>query len=255
MAELSLKERLQPALFDRLIDDERHITSFQITVNAQSLRDLELKPDELLSILTGQGLRLDGGDASATSAEAFVWHFIGTGSALSPAQLKAFTIRPPGAPKGVALQTFCTIESRTALNDQFEPGGKQMISMRRLRECVQRDLSWLLNSANLTAVQDLTRYPRVSRSVVNYGMPSLAGRAVTSVDPQVTAKRLLEAIMTFEPRLSRVQVTPEKSTHADEMTLAFKIEAELWGQPVSQHLVLRTRIDVDTGDVRVTEAS
>jgi predicted component of type VI protein secretion system len=37
--------------------------------------------------------------------------------------------------------------------------------------------------------------------------------------------------------------------------LSFKIDAELWGQPVAQHLVLRTSIDVDTGDVRISDAS
>jgi type VI secretion system protein ImpF len=169
--------------------------------------------------------------------------------------LKAFVIKPPGAPQGIELQAFCTIESRTSLNDQVDPGAKHMISMRRLRECVQRDLSWLLNTGNLAVVQDLSRYPLVARSVLNYGMPSLAGRMVTSVDVSVTAKRLQEAIATYEPRLSRVQVTPEVSKDSDEMTLSFKIDAELWGQPVAQHLVLRTSIDVDTGDVRISDAS
>jgi hypothetical protein len=31
--------------------------------------------------------------------------------------------------------------------------------------------------------------------------------------------------------------------------LAFRIEAQLWGQPAVQHLVLRTSDDVDSGSV------
>jgi type VI secretion system protein ImpF len=91
--------------------------------------------------------------------------------------------------------------------------------------------------------------------VVNYGMPSLAGRMATSVDTHVTAQRIKETIANYEPRLSRVQVIPEPPRDADEMTLSFRIDAELWGQPVAQHIVLRTSIDVDTGDVRVADAS
>jgi type VI secretion system protein ImpF len=255
MAELSLKERLQPALFDRLIDDERYVTSFQVSVRGEKLQELKISAEQLLGLLRAQGLKHDGADSTKTDVETISWRFSAGSSAPSPAQLKAFVIKPPGAPSGIELQAFCTIESRTSLNDQVDPGAKHMISMRRLRECVQRDLSWLLNTGNLAAVQDLSRYPLVARSVVNYGMPSLAGRMVTSVDTRITAKRLQEAIANYEPRLSRVQVSPEPAKDPDEMTLSFKIDAELWGQPVSQHLVLRTSIDVDTGDVRIVDAS
>jgi type VI secretion system protein ImpF len=253
MADLSLKERLQPALLDRLIDDERHVVTYRIRVNKSDLQRLGLAASDLLAILRAQGLRPEG-DGQET-AETHTWQLVAMSSAAAPAQLKAFVIKPPGAPGGVTLQSFCAIESRTALNSQLEPGARHIISMRRLRECVQRDLAWLLNSSNIGAIQDLSRHPFVARSVVNYGMPSLAGRMVTSVDQQTTAQRIRDAIMTFEPRLRRVQVVPEKPKHPDEMTLSFRIEAELWGQPTPQHLVLRTSIDVDTGAVRIAEAN
>ena len=255
MAELSLKERLQPALFDRLIDDERHLVSFEIAVTDQALQELKITAQELLTILEAQGLRRDQIGTAQSAPKAVTWRFVASSSAPSPAQLKALVLRPPGALQGIVLQSFCRIESRTMLNEQPEPGAQHMISMRRLRECVQRDLSWLLNSANLEVVHNLQRHPFVARSVVNYGIPPLAGRNVTSTDPHVTAKRIRDAITAFEPRLSRVQVTPEQSKHSDEMKMSFKIDAELWGQPVAQRLVLRTSIDVDTGDVRITEAS
>jgi type VI secretion system lysozyme-like protein len=255
MAELSLKERLQPALFDRLIDEERYVTTFQISVRSETFQELKISAEQFLGVLRAQGLKHDGAESIRTDVEVSTWRLSAGSTAPSPAQLKSFVIKPPGAPQGIELQAFCTIESRTSLNDQVDPGAKHMISMRRLRECVQRDLSWLLNTGNLAAVQDLTRYPLVARSVLNYGMPSLAGRMVTSVDTGITAKRLQEAIANYEPRLSRIQVTPEPSKDPDEMTLSFKIDAELWGQPVAQHLVLRTSIDVDTGDVRISDAS
>lgn len=255
MVELSLKERLQPALLDRLIDDERHVTFLQITVRTDQLAKLAISAQELLAVLCAQGLKLEASEVSRVDDESITWRLVGNGAAPSAARLKAFVLKPPGARLGIELQAFCSIEFRTVLNAQLDPGARHMISMRRLRDCVQRNLSWLLNTGQLAALQDLGSYPHVARSVVNYGMPSLTGRLTASVDLQLTAERIREAITTFEPRLSRIQVTPESQRESDEASVSFLVDAELWGQPVSQHLVLRTSIDVDSGDVRVTDVS
>ena len=51
-----------------------------------------------------------------------------------------------------------------------------------------------------------------------------------------------------------MRVTPELNEDKVEgMTLSFLVEAELWGQPVAQHVALRTSIDVETGDVTVAD--
>src|SRR3546814_4276554 len=50
--------------------------------------------------------------------------------------------------------------------------GQQSQSARGLRESLLRDLGWLLNSRNLASVQDLSAYPEVARSVVNFGLRS-----------------------------------------------------------------------------------
>ena len=43
---------------------------------------------------------------------------------------------------------------------------KRVLSPSRLRECVRRDLSWLLNTTQLGALQDLEAHPEVARSVL-----------------------------------------------------------------------------------------
>src|SRR4030095_2997094 len=59
---------------------------------------------------------------------------------------------------------------------------KRILSPNKLRESVRRDLTWLFNTPNLATVEDLDRFPLVAESVVNYGLPSLAGRTTSSVD-------------------------------------------------------------------------
>lgn len=261
MAELSLRERLQPALLDRLADDERILTIFQIEVNREQLARLKLPERELLEILIAQGLKrlTDAGieppvASPATSADRLHWNLFAPAGRVSLAQLKALVLRPPGAQDGVALQSFCRIETRSVLNSMIETAEHRAVSMRRLREYVLRDLGALLNAFNLETSIDLARFPRVQRSVLNYGMHSLAGLSAAAIDPEKTASGIEEAIRRFEPRLRRVHVAPEVANEHDEgHKLSFRIEAELWGQPVPQQLVLRTRIETDTGNAVISD--
>ena len=132
--------------------------------------------------------------------------------------------------------------------DRSISGTRKALSARKLRECVLRDLTWLLNTTNLATRVDFERFPGVARSVVNFGMPALTGNLRAALERDQVASRIAECIATFEPRLTQVKVIPEVSSAAQMFTVAFRIEAELWGDPVPQHLSLRTEIDVGTGE-------
>ncbi len=254
MAELSLRERLQPALIDRLIDDDRLTTLFEVTFRTDELQRVGLAERELADILQGQGLRLVAEGAGGGTRVANLT-LASPGGKVTLSQLKNLVLKPPGAPKGVAVSALCDIAARNVLNNSVESGDSKAVSSRKLREYVCRDLASLLNSNSLDVSVDLDAFPEVQQSVLNYGMPSLAGRTARTVDPQQTAARIEAVIRRFEPRLSRVRVTPElREGGAEALVLAFRIEAELWGHPVPQQLVLRTSIDVDSGDVSIADS-
>jgi len=69
-----------------------------------------------------------------------------------------------------------------------EPDSKQesrerrVLSLPRLREAVLRDLAWLFNTTHLAVAEDLSNYPYVARSVLNFGMPELTGATVAGLD-------------------------------------------------------------------------
>jgi type VI secretion system protein ImpF len=258
MAQLSLRERLQPALLDRLIDDERLLTTYELTFRRDELGRLGISERDLVGILTARGLRpveTAAGVHAAGDVALLRMTFVAAGPSVPLSQLKALVLKPAGAPRGVALQSFCEILPRSVVNTSAEAGELKSISMRRLREYVCRDLGALLNCASLEAVVDLTAYPHVANSVLNFGMPSLAGRAARSADPQQIAATIEGAIRRFEPRLSALRVTPEMGEEGNEThVLAFRIEAQLWGQPAPLQLVLRTRVDVDSGSVNVADS-
>jgi type VI secretion system protein ImpF len=252
MAELVLNDRLQPALLDRLIDDERSVALVKVTASLEGLEQLGLSAEAFVDILRGQGLMVQQQQVHAGLE--LELHCTASREQANPARLRALLIKPPRAPDGVTLQSFATFESRAVLNTEIESLDRRMISMRRLRECVHRDLGWLFNTINLDSEQDLSATPHVASSVLNFGLPSFAGQIASTIDLGQVAERLRRAITQFEPRLSNVRVSPRgRLDHEDDGTLEFNIEAELWGQPVSQHLQLRTKIDLMNGDITVID--
>jgi type VI secretion system protein ImpF len=133
---------------------------------------------------------------------------------------------------------------------------QRVLSPARLRESVRRDLSWLFNSINLAAVQDLENYPQVERSTLNYGIPDLSGKTASTVHAPTLEKVLRQAIWEFEPRLLkksvRVKVVQNSESYGSN-AITILIEAELWAQPLPLRLFLRTDLDLETGQVNVTE--
>jgi type VI secretion system protein ImpF len=251
MADLALNERLQPALLDRLIDDERTVALVSVTVEIAALQRLELPEQALIDILVAQGLALQQRESAGDVLEL---RFTASRSHANPSQLRALVLRPPRAPDGVQLQSFATVQSASVPNVELESADRRMLSMRRLRECVLRDLGWLFNSLNLESSQDLQSVPQVASSVLNFGLPSFAGRMASSIDPMESADRLRRAVELFEPRLSMVRVKPQpRSEEESDGTLEFTIDAQLWAYPLPQQLELYTKIDTMTGDITVSE--
>jgi type VI secretion system protein ImpF len=136
-----------------------------------------------------------------------------------------------------------------------ESRDQRVFSLTRLRDAALRDLAWLLNTTNLAAGQDLSAYPEVANSVVNYGMPDLSGMTVAGTDVAVLERALRQAIADFEPRILlhtlavRLEINESQMGHN---AMTFLIEGELWAQPVPLRLYLKTEIDLDIGDVRVS---
>ncbi len=74
---------------------------------------------------------------------------------------------------------------------------QRVMSLAKLRSCVLRDLSWLLNSERFGASEDRSGCPFVENSVLNYGVPALAGNSITHVGVAETE----DAIKRSHPRL------------------------------------------------------
>jgi type VI secretion system protein ImpF len=135
-----------------------------------------------------------------------------------------------------------------------------VISMERLRAAVLRDLGHLLNTASLESLEGreggapvglFERLPAARDSVLNYGIPALAGRIRTSEDYEELTRQIEQAIARFEPRLTDVKVTVEHDVEGRggpvRSPVTLLIEGDLWGYPLPESLRLRTVLDLEDG--------
>jgi type VI secretion system protein ImpF len=256
MAELAFQDRLQPALLDRLCDDMRALVVIELRTSPSQLAALGVAFEAIEFALRPFGLRPWRPERSAPRApegEALVLRFSGPVDNATLARVRAAPVATAGEPRKV--QEFAEVASRTVINLNPEAPEQRVVSMRKLRESVLRDLNWLLSTASFDTGRSLEGFPAVMRSVLNYGLKSVAGLGAIGLDPAEVAVRMQRTLEFFEPRLSHVRVTPEpQDKNSDGHALKFRIEAELWGQPVPQQLLLRTQIDVETADVVVTDS-
>ena len=123
-----------------------------------------------------------------------------------------------------------------------------------LRATVKRELGWLLNTTNFGATTDLTPYPQVETSVLNYGLPDMAGRAQHRRSVMQRAREIRTAIRHFEPRIepkSLVVDLVERAEHEHKVTFVIQgdVTAAAHALPVKFH----TYIDPDTASVAVEE--
>jgi type VI secretion system protein ImpF len=137
-----------------------------------------------------------------------------------------------------------------------ESRDQRIVSMRRYRSAVLRDLDWLLNTGARSSTEDFSEFGEVARSVLNYGVPDLCGLTSSGLKPQEFERQLLEAVRNFEPRILPGSLSVE--AHAgygqmDHNAISFEIRGDLWAQPTPDPLYVRTEVDLETGQCYVRD--
>lgn len=254
MAELTLRERLQPSLFDRLIDEERVLTVFELSMENETLGLWKLAPHDIEAAIAAQCALAGVADFVVAAAGASVTQlrFSAPNGRVSLSVLKAVRLKSAARSEELLLAEVCTISTHSILNSTPEAADKRYATARRLRSYVCRDVARLLNSTSIDSTVDLETAPHVRQSVLNYGMPSLSGKNVSAIDRAAMARRLEQVMRIYEPRLRKVRVSPDiDAPRSDPHEMAFRIDCELWNQPEPNQLVLRTRISMESGRARV----
>lgn len=127
----------------------------------------------------------------------------------------------------------------------------------RLRAALLRDLGWLLNACDASSHIDFDDLPLARQSVLNYGMPSLAGRLLSELNWRQLEGQLRQAVLTFEPRILpdslTVRLVPLADSLGQHNTLQFEIRCQYWSMPYPLEMLLKTSLDLETGQVHLSD--
>lgn len=127
----------------------------------------------------------------------------------------------------------------------------------RLRAALLRDLGWLLNASNASGHIDFDGLAHAEQSALNYGMAPLAGKLLSDLDWKDVELNVTQAIMTFEPRILpetlAVTLLPSFDSLNHHNTLQFEIRCQFWSMPYPLELLLKTSLDLETGQVVVSD--
>jgi type VI secretion system protein ImpF len=123
-----------------------------------------------------------------------------------------------------------------------------------LRATLRRELAWLLNTTNLESLFDLEPFPHVERSVLNYGLPDLAGRTLNRRAILNRAREIRKAIRLFEPRMKSDSVTVDVMEDPSQPhSLTFLIKGDITGAAEAMPVQFRTEVEAETTAVNVRE--
>jgi type VI secretion system protein ImpF len=138
-----------------------------------------------------------------------------------------------------------------------EPRENRLITRGRLRQAVMRDLAWLFNATRLGDASDFAGSPYVERSVVNFGLPALSGETASTLDIVALERSIRQAIIDFEPRITAASVEVHAVVSESQLdhhnVISMEIRGSLWGQPTPIELLLRTEVDLETGEVEIRD--
>jgi len=144
-----------------------------------------------------------------------------------------------------------------APDKKLESREERLITKSKLRQAVLRDLAWLFNATRLSSHVDFTGFPDAENSVINYGLPALSGETASTLDVIELERSIKQSIIDFEPRIMPETLQIDTLVTENQMdrhnVINVQIRGHLWAQPIPIELLLRTEVDLETGQVEISD--
>lgn len=142
-----------------------------------------------------------------------------------------------------------------APDQRLEAAGQFLASERLYRESVLRDLRWLFNTSSASSSRDSQRVRTPRHSVLDFGIQPLAGRRMSEIEWHSLEHEIHQAIVAFEPRIIadslEVRCVPAEEALSHHNLLALRIRGLLWSVPYPLEFLLRSEIDLESGQVNL----
>ena len=130
---------------------------------------------------------------------------------------------------------------------------RMAVTERTLREEVKHDLANLMNCVAMESTADLTEFPRVRISILNFGFPDMAHRTLDELASHNLENDLENSLKLYEPRLLRssIRVRRDMSVNADELKIRYVVQADLSCEPLNVPVEFVADVELDSGKIQI----
>ena len=143
--------------------------------------------------------------------------------------------------------------------DAGSDAGKARLSQRvaitehALRDEVSRDIESLMNCVAMESTVDLTDFPAVANSILNYGFPDIAHRTIEELAATDLDGDIVNVIRRYEPRLiaSTVRVKRDHSVNSTLMKIRYMVDGVLHREPLNIPVQFIADVEVTTGKFQI----
>jgi type VI secretion system protein ImpF len=124
-----------------------------------------------------------------------------------------------------------------------------------LRRHLSNDLASLMNTISLDASVDLTDYPYIQKSIINYGFGDLSTLSDKGYAAAEMARFIRETLIRHEPRLipNTIEINVNKDLESVTQRLTFDIAADMVASPVDVPLDFVAEVDMGAGKIQMTK--
>lgn len=124
-----------------------------------------------------------------------------------------------------------------------------------MRDEIKEDISNLLGTVHLGAAVDLTDFPYVRGSILNYGMPDLMSKIMSEFGTAQVQRDLREAIRLYEPRFDskRLVIQAWEDAGDGRQHVGFDIRSEMRADPVDVSVFFSAHVDTGAQKVAVAK--
>lgn len=122
-----------------------------------------------------------------------------------------------------------------------------------LRRHLALDLESLLNTVRLDAMVALTDYPRIAKSVVNFGINDVSSSNKSRKSETAIAAAIRQSLIDHEPRLIKdsIEIIVSSSEPTSNQRVVFEVHAEIAADPADLPLDFVTEVDLGAGKMRM----
>jgi type VI secretion system protein ImpF len=91
--------------------------------------------------------------------------------------------------------------------------------------------------------------------VLNFGLPALSGETASQLDTLALENGIKQALQRYEPRILPSTLEVKALMRENELdhhnVVSIEIRGTLWAHPLPIELLLRTDLDLETGEARI----